>query len=81
MLALDMYSELIHGPFDRETAAIARFATDEKMKKVWDELLRRQRPAGRFRDLHPRHRLRLVATLEQPSICTRPMKLDTATST
>ncbi len=51
VLALDMYSELIHGPFDRETAAIARFATDEKMKKVWDELLRRQRDGAQY--LHP----------------------------
>jgi hypothetical protein len=44
VLALDMYSELIRGPFDRETAAITRFATDEKMENVWNELLRPKRP-------------------------------------
>ena len=52
VLALDMYHKLLHGPFDREAAAIVRFATDEKMKKVWDELLRRKRD-GTQQYIHP----------------------------
>jgi hypothetical protein len=51
VLALDMYSELIRGPFDRETAAITRFATDEKMENVWNELLRHKRDGTQY--LHP----------------------------
>src|SRR5208283_1614872 len=35
-------------------------------------------PAGRFRDLHPTHRLRLVATLEQLTFDLRPARLQDA---